>query len=206
MLARAWAAERSPSNLWTVSCVPESNMSQVYDGQHFRRGEHGYERARRAAVWNARAPERFPEEIVIAQSETDVVRAVRSAIETDVKIGVRSGGHSWAGNHVRDGVMLLDLSRLRAVAVDRNAMTAVVEPGRPGSELLATRRAAAQQRFRAARHPAHISPPRTGDALRAGVREPRRAAAGAVRPLRARRAISPIRCSPRSPRRRDRPV
>ena len=29
-----------------------------------------------------------------------------------MKIGVRSGGHSWAGNHVRDGGMLLDLSGL----------------------------------------------------------------------------------------------
>ena len=27
-----------------------------------------------------------------------------------MRIGVRSGGHSWAGNHVRDGGMLLDVS------------------------------------------------------------------------------------------------
>ena len=39
------------------------------------------------------------------------------------RIGVRSGGHSWAGNHVRDGGMLLDLSRLCEVEVDAAAMT-----------------------------------------------------------------------------------
>lgn len=110
---------------------------QAYDGQLFARGDPGYERARRGAVWNARTPERFPDVIVIAHSEADVLRAVRSAIETDMKIGVRSGGHSWAANHVRDGGMLLDLSRLRAADVDRDAMTAAVQPGCPGNELLA---------------------------------------------------------------------
>ena len=80
-----------------------------------RRGDQGYEQARRRAVWNARTPERFPEEIVLADSEADVVRAVRRAGERDMRIGVRSGGHSWAGSHLRDGGMLLDCSRLRSV-------------------------------------------------------------------------------------------
>jgi FAD/FMN-containing dehydrogenase len=52
-------------------------------------------------------------------------------------IGVGSGGHSWAGNHVRDGGMLLDVSRLQAVQVDEGAATASVQPGCRGSELLA---------------------------------------------------------------------
>ncbi len=109
-----------------------------YEGQSFRRGEAGYEDARRGAVWNARTPERYPDVIVIAHSETDVVRAVESAAEMDMRIGVRSGGHSWAGNHVRDGGMLLDLSRMRAMEVDASAMTASVGPGCRGNELLAT--------------------------------------------------------------------
>jgi FAD/FMN-containing dehydrogenase len=111
--------------------------NEGYDGQSFTRGEPGYEQARRSAVWNARTPERFPHEIVIAHTETDVVRAVRRAIEMNMKIGVRSGGHSWAGNHVRDGGMLVDLSRLCGAEIDRGAMTAAVEPGCPGNELLA---------------------------------------------------------------------
>ena len=44
-------------------------------------------------------------------------------------VGVRSGGHSWAGNHLRDGGMLLDLSRLHEVEVDAAAMTARCSPG-----------------------------------------------------------------------------
>ncbi len=101
-----------------------------------RRGEDGYEQARRAAVWNARTPDRFPEAIALARSEPDAIEAVRLARAERWSIGVRSGGHSWAGNHVRDGGMLLDVSRLREVAVDEAGMTASVQPGCPGDELV----------------------------------------------------------------------
>ncbi len=111
-------------------------MDHGFEGAAFRRGEVGYEDARRGAVWNARTPERFPDRIVIAESEADVVRAVLEAGEEDMRIGVRSGGHSWAGNHLRDGGMLLDLSRMRAIELDQGAMTATVQPGCPGNELL----------------------------------------------------------------------
>ena len=78
------------------------------DAPSFRRGDDGYEEARRATVWNARTPDRYPDLIVQAGSEEDVVQAVRAARLEGMKIGVRSGGHSWAGNHVRDGGMLLE--------------------------------------------------------------------------------------------------
>jgi FAD/FMN-containing dehydrogenase len=111
-------------------------MANAYDGTLLERGDDGYEQARRATVWNARTPERYPDAIVLAESEQDVVAAVREAHERDAKIGVRSGGHSWAGNHVRDGGLLLDVSRLREVELDAGAMTATVEPGCHGDELL----------------------------------------------------------------------
>lgn len=103
----------------------------------FRRGEEGYERARRAAVWNARTPARFPDLIVQAKDAGDVVAAVRRAGEEGMRIGVRSGGHSWAGNHLRDGGMLLDLSRLDEFSIEAEAMTATVGPGCRGNVVLA---------------------------------------------------------------------
>jgi FAD/FMN-containing dehydrogenase len=108
-----------------------------FRGPVFRQGEAGYEEARRVAVWNARTPPRFPDMIVQAEGEDDVVAAVRLARAEGMKIGVRSGGHSWAGNHVRDGGMLLDVSRLASVSVDAGGMTATVGPGSRGNELLA---------------------------------------------------------------------
>jgi FAD/FMN-containing dehydrogenase len=111
-------------------------MANAYDGMLIARGDDGYEEARRRAVWNARTPERYPELIVLAESQQDAVRAVRHAREQELKVGVRSGGHSWAGNHLRDAGMLLDLSRLQGIEVDIQAMTATVEPGCHGDELL----------------------------------------------------------------------
>lgn len=112
-------------------------MEPEFDGDLLQRGEGGYEEARRAAVWNARTPPRFPDLIVRAASEEDLARAVRLARAQGMKVGVRSGGHSWAGNHLRDGGMLLDLSRLDSLSVDRDAMTATVGPGARGNEVLA---------------------------------------------------------------------
>ena len=83
-----------------------------------------YEPARAATCWNARTPERYPDLVVQAQSERDVVAAVRHARDNGLRVGVRSGGHSWAGNHVRDGGLLLDVSRLKEVTIDPETMTA----------------------------------------------------------------------------------
>ncbi len=112
-------------------------MGEGFRGRGFRRGEEGYEEARRAAVWNARTPPRYPDLIVQAEGDDDLVRAVRLAAAEGMRIGVRSGGHSWAGNHVRDGGLLLDVSRLDSLEVDAEAMTAVVGPGCRGHEALA---------------------------------------------------------------------
>lgn len=112
-------------------------METEFRGQIFRQGEDGYERARREAVWNARTPSRFPDLIAQAEGEDDVVAAVGLARERGWKLGIRSGGHSWAGNHVRDGGLLLDVSRLDAIEVDAGSMTATVGPGCRGNEALA---------------------------------------------------------------------
>jgi FAD/FMN-containing dehydrogenase len=113
----------------------------VPDANVLRRGDAGYEAARRDCVWNGRIADRFPELIVQARTEEDVVRALRTARERDMKVGVRSGGHSWSGSHLRDGGMLLDLSRLAEVSLDAAARTAAVQPGVRGSDLMGTLRA-----------------------------------------------------------------
>ncbi len=97
-----------------------------------KRGDAAYEQARRDAVWNGRTPDRYPDVIVQVESVEDVVVAVREAAAQGLRIAVRSGGHSWAGNQLRDGGMLIDLSRLNGLEVDTEAMTAVVGPGAKG--------------------------------------------------------------------------
>jgi FAD/FMN-containing dehydrogenase len=100
-----------------------------------RRDDIGYDAARRDAVANGRCPDRAPEAIVRARSDEDVLAAVRLAVDRGWKIGVRSGGHSWAGSHLRDDGLLLDLSEMTAFSIDGDRRTAVVEPGLRSSRL-----------------------------------------------------------------------
>lgn len=101
----------------------------------FGRHDPGYEAARRDACWNARLPGRYPDIIVQASDVEGVVDAIALAKAKGWKTGVRSGGHSWAANHLRDGGMLLDVSRLASVTIDPERMCARAGPGCTGDEL-----------------------------------------------------------------------
>jgi len=101
----------------------------------YRRGDPGYERARLDSVWNARVPASYPAIIVSATDQDDVVAAVNYARKEGLKVSVRSGGHSWYGIHLRDGGLLLDLSRLRQITVDPDARIATMQSGVLGMEL-----------------------------------------------------------------------
>src|SRR5262245_24906855 len=102
----------------------------------FFRGKDGYETARRATVWNALVPERFPDVIVQAHDADDIIEALRYARTNGYQVGIRSGGHSWSASHLRDGGLLLDVSRLDHCVLDADAMTAQVGPGKITSDLL----------------------------------------------------------------------
>jgi FAD/FMN-containing dehydrogenase len=99
------------------------------------RGDAGYEEARTGAIWNGRKPDRFPDAIALAREASDVVEAVRLARERGWRVGVRSGGHSWSGNAIRDGGLLLDLSGLDSFEIDVEQRTAWVGPGVRGADL-----------------------------------------------------------------------
>ena len=104
-------------------------MALLTAKRFFHRGVDGYEAARRETVWNSLIPQRFPEVIVQACDTDDVVAAIRYARAQGYQVGVRSGGHSWNASHLRDGGMLLDVSRLGHCRVDTDAMIAHVGPG-----------------------------------------------------------------------------
>jgi len=105
--------------------------------QTLRRGEHGYEPARRGSLWNALTPERYPELIARPRDPDEVIAAIELARAQGLRVTVCSGGHSWAGNHLRDEVLLIDLSRLDSARVDPQRASAVVGPGCHGTGLLA---------------------------------------------------------------------
>jgi FAD/FMN-containing dehydrogenase len=93
-----------------------------------RRGDAGYEEARRNAAWRANLPDRFPAAIAVPENDDDVVAAVRRASAEGWKIGVKSGGHSWTSPHLRDGALLIDTARMTDIAVNPAARTSWVRP------------------------------------------------------------------------------
>jgi FAD/FMN-containing dehydrogenase len=75
--------------------------------------------------------------IVQAHRDDDIVAALAYAKANDLQVGIRSGGHSWAANHLRDGGLLLDMSGFDSATIDTDKMTAVAGPGKGGSILAA---------------------------------------------------------------------
>ena len=108
-------------------------MLSLSKQQMFFRGVAGYESARRSTVWNGLVPDRFPDVIAQAHDSDDVIATIRYSRTAGHRIGVRSGGHSWTANHLRDGGLLLDVSRLDHCTVDPDRMTADVGPGKIAS-------------------------------------------------------------------------
>lgn len=104
-------------------------------GKTLTRGEHGFDAAVLGTSFNARDPGRRPDVLVQANSVADVVAAVTRARTEGLKISICSGGHSWTQNHIRDGGLLIDMSRLNAISIDGARMVATVQPGCLGGDL-----------------------------------------------------------------------
>lgn len=91
------------------------------DGAIVDRDHAEYDRLRR--VWNAMA-DRRPAVIVRARSVADVEKVVAAAAGHGALLAVRGGGHSLPGLSTCDGGIVLDLSAMNAVSVDRSASRA----------------------------------------------------------------------------------
>ena len=88
--------------------------------------DHGYDPAR--AVFNGMI-DRRPLAVVRSMDASDVVRTIAFARRGDLPLSVRGGGHSVAGNAVRDDALMLDLSGMKAIRLDPEARTVRAEPG-----------------------------------------------------------------------------
>lgn len=102
------------------------------------RPDPGFDEALRGTSWNALVPDARPEIIAWPTTVEEVVEAVNGAREAGRQVAVRSGGHSWSANHVREGATLIDLGGMDSILeINREARTAIVQPGCHGSDLVA---------------------------------------------------------------------
>jgi hypothetical protein len=79
-------------------------------------GEPAYEDSR--TVWNAMIDKK-PAFVVLCLGVADVITCIKFARTHNLLLSVKGGGHNIAGLAVADGAMMLDMSRMRGVWVDR---------------------------------------------------------------------------------------
>jgi FAD/FMN-containing dehydrogenase len=89
-------------------------------------GEAGYDETR--AIWNAMI-DRRPALIARCVGTSDVIACVRFAREHSLTLSMRGGGHNIAGLALAEGGLLLDLSLMRGVFVDKAARIARAQGG-----------------------------------------------------------------------------
>ena len=95
-------------------------------GGHLLQGDDGYDAARK--IYNAMIDHR-PAIIARCAGVADVIDAVKFARSNNLLVSVRGGGHNVSGNAVCDGGLMIDLSAMKSVRVDRDSRTARAEPG-----------------------------------------------------------------------------
>ena len=110
---------------------------KVPGAQQYVRGRNGYALQRLGAVWQALKPARYPDLIVRARSESDVVEVLRYARARRTTVAVKGGGHNYIASYLRSGGILLDVSGLREVDVDTGAGLVRAQPGIRAAELCA---------------------------------------------------------------------
>jgi FAD/FMN-containing dehydrogenase len=89
-------------------------------------GQSGYDQARQA--WNLAVDQR-PDVVVVAESASDVVKAVRFARARGMRIAPQGTGHGAAPLEPLDGAMLLRTTPMRKVDIDPAARVARAEAG-----------------------------------------------------------------------------
>jgi FAD/FMN-containing dehydrogenase len=96
-------------------------LAEDFGGQVIQPGDPAYDEARQ--IYNSMF-DRRPALILRPSGAADVIAAVRYVREQGLPIAVRCGGHSVAGHSQPEGGVLLDLSLMKGVHVDRERGTA----------------------------------------------------------------------------------
>jgi len=126
-LAAGWAL--SPSLAVASQAGASGDATRLAVASQFPRGQDGYELQRIGAVWQALKPPRYPDLIVQARSEADVVEVLRYARARRTTVAVKGGGHNYVASYLRNGGILLDVSNLREVDVDTSRALVHARPG-----------------------------------------------------------------------------
>ena len=103
-----------------------NSFRESFQGTVITAEDNDYDEARK--VWNGMF-DKYPLLIARCLSASDVINAVNFARTNNLLTAVRGGGHNSAGNATCDGGIIIDLSLMRKVDVDKKNKTARVDGG-----------------------------------------------------------------------------
>lgn len=106
----------------------ESKPCPKLTGRVVMRGSPTYDKERLTSNYYT-SKYRFPRAIVYVQNTLDVQNAVLWARCNKVSIRIRSGGHHHEGYSTGTDVLVIDVSEMKRLVVDKVSRTAVIEPG-----------------------------------------------------------------------------
>ncbi len=101
-------------------------FSQSFMGDLIVPENEKYNKARQ--LWNG-LYDKFPVAIAYCRNSDDVIEAVNFVRENDMIFSVRGGGHDYAGNSVCDDGLVIDLSMMNKVKIDKENKKAYVQAG-----------------------------------------------------------------------------
>ncbi len=113
-----------PETTLQEAVIEEFNKS--LGGDLILPGGTGYDEAR--TIWNGMI-DKHPALIVRCAGVSDVINSVNFARTNNLLVAVRGGGHSFPGNSVCEGGIMIDLSPMKGVRVDPDKRTARAEAG-----------------------------------------------------------------------------
>jgi FAD/FMN-containing dehydrogenase len=123
----------SVTNIHTGSELDAARQLRgVMQGRIVLQGDDDYAQTRQ--IWNG-AVEHQPALIAVCETTADVQSAVRTALQYDLPLSVRGGGHDWVGRALRHNGLVIDMSHMRRVDVDAVASVATIEGGATGIDV-----------------------------------------------------------------------
>lgn len=79
--------------------------------------------------------DKYPQKIVYCQNTQDVQNAVLWAKCYNLKIRIRSGGHNHEGFSTGNKILIIDVSQMKKLNIDKTKNQATIQPGITGGEL-----------------------------------------------------------------------
>lgn len=101
-------------------------LKNIFPGKLILPDDTGYDEARK--VYNGMI-DKHPAAIAYCRDVNDVIACVNFARENNMLLAIRSGGHNAAGLGIADDALVIDLSLMKDIKVDKNSKTVKVQGG-----------------------------------------------------------------------------